>query len=339
MLTYFAPQFKGSEKTNLSFNAIYDNARDINTYNSTREEGFVQLQRKLTKATTVAFRGGFRNVDVDPNSVKIRPELIPLASQPVHLAYVSATFIQDRRDDPIDAHKGWLNTVDTTFGFDVFSQQNCGSIPPPSCVPGRPIFNRTIARNATYHRIRRDIVFARFTTLGAIAPFTSALIPLPERIYAGGTNSHRGFADNQAGPRDPYTGFPIGGNGLLMNTFELRFPLIGDNIGGVLFQDAGNVYSTFSRISFRVHQDTKITVIDNTPYITDFDYMVHAIGFGVRYKTPIGPLRFDVGYALNPPYFYGFTGTQQELITPGEGERNLQHLSRFQFHFSLGQVF
>ena len=183
------------------------------------------------------------------------------------------------------------------------------------------------------------MVFARFTTLGAIAPFTNALIPLPERIYAGGTNSHRGFADNQAGPRDLYTGFPIGGSGLLMNTFELRFPLIGDNIGGVVFHDAGNVYRSFSSISFRVHQDTRITVIDNTPYITDFDYMVHAIGFGVRYKTPIGPVRFDIGYAINPPSFYGFTGTQQDLITPGKGERTLQQLSHFQFHFSLGQVF
>ena len=60
VLTYLAPQFKGSERTNLSFNAIYDNARDINTYNSAREEGFVQLQRRLTKATTAAFRLGFR---------------------------------------------------------------------------------------------------------------------------------------------------------------------------------------------------------------------------------------------------------------------------------------
>jgi outer membrane protein insertion porin family len=339
VLSYLAPQFKGNERVNLSLNAIFENARDINTFNSTREEGFIQFQRRMTKASTIAFRTGFRNVNVDPNSVKIRPELIPLASQPVHLAYVSGTYIQDRRDDPIDAHKGWLNTVDTTFGVDVFNQETCGTLPPPACTPGRPIFNRTIARNATYHRIRRDIIFARFTTLGAIAPFTNALIPLPERIYAGGTNSHRGFADNQAGPRDPYTGFPVGGNGLLMNTFELRFPLIGDNIGGVIFEDAGNVYSDFSKISFRVRQNTSVTVIDGTPYITDFDYMVHAIGFGLRYKTPIGPLRLDIAYAINPPTFYGFTGTQQDLITPGAGERTLQHLSHFQFHFSLGQVF
>jgi outer membrane protein assembly factor BamA len=166
---------------------------------------------------------------------------------------------------------------------------------------------------------------------------------LPERFFAGGASSHRGFAENQAGPRDTGsgiiingvefkgTGFPIGGRALLLNTVELRFPLLGENIGGVFFHDAGNVYSRLGAMSFRVKQRD----------LTDFDYMVHAVGFGIRYRTPIGPVRVDLGIALNPPSFNGLRGRREDLLNPSlpNVEFITQRLSRFQFHFSLGQAF
>jgi outer membrane translocation and assembly module TamA len=63
----------------------------------------------------------------------------------------------------------------------------------------------------------------------------------------------------------------------------------------------------------------------------NFDYMVHALGLGLRYRTPIGPIRVDVGYSINPPRYY---------TDPGEGiDRTQQRLSHIQFHFSLGQTF
>ena len=111
----------------------------------------------------------------------------------------------------------------------------------------------------------------------------------------------------------------------------MRFPLIGDNIGGVLFHDAGNVYSKASSISFRVNQKD----------LQDFDYMVHAVGMGIRYRTPIGPVRLDLAYSINSPRFMGLKGTYEQLLDP-----NLvgvpfvqQRISQFQFHFSLGQLF
>jgi outer membrane translocation and assembly module TamA len=153
-------------------------------------------------------------------------------------------------------------------------------------------------------------------------------IPLPERFFGGGSTSLRGFPDNQAGPRDLVTGFPLGGRALLFHSTELRFPLVGANIEGVLFHDMGNVYSGFKNISFRVHQNN----------LTDFDYMVHAAGFGIRYKTPVGPVRLDLAYSINPPTFNGLKGTYQELLfntaTPA-----IQHVSHFQFFFSIGQAF
>ena len=129
------------------------------------------------------------------------------------------------------------------------------------------------------------------------------------------------------------TGFPIGGETVFVNGVELRFPLIGQNLGGVLFHDAGNVYSSLSNFSFRVKQKN----------IEDFNYMVHAVGFGIRYQTPIGPFRVDIAYALNPTDFVGFRGTREELIDLSLPEllarRERQSLGHFQFHFSLGQSF
>ena len=92
-----------------------------------------------------------------------------------------------------------------------------------------------------------------------------------------------------------------------MNQTELRFPLLGENIGGVLFHDMGNVYSSPSSISFRTDQHG----------MSDFDYMNHAVGFGIRYRTPIGPVRLDLAYSINPPRFIGFSGSFSDLLSAG----------------------
>jgi outer membrane protein assembly factor BamA len=79
----------------------------------------------------------------------------------------------------------------------------------------------------------------------------------------------------------------------------------------------------------------------------DFNYMVHAVGFGVRYRTPIGPLRFDLAYSINPPTFFGFKGTEQDLVNAGVNPCSgpyaslctIQSISHVQFFFSIGQTF
>jgi outer membrane protein insertion porin family len=315
LVNYIAPQFKGNDQLNLSFTALYDDSRDIQTFNSRKVETSAQLAQKLSKANTLQYRIAYRRADV--SELKITPALIPLFSQAINLGSVSSTFIQDRRDDPIDPHRGVYNTLDAAVASNPFGTKTT--------------FTRLLGRNATYHRITRDVTLARSLSIGFINRISTADVPLPERFFAGGASSHRGFNENQAGPRDLLTGFPIGGKALLVNNTELRFPLIGDNIGGVFFHDAGNVYSNLGAISFRFHQRD----------LEDFNYMVHAVGFGVRYRTPVGPVRLDLAYSINSPRFMGLKGTYEQLLDPNlTGVQFVeQRISRFQFHFSLGQLF
>lgn len=314
LFQYLIPQFEGSPNLNLQFNSFFDISKDVRTFSARREEGSIQLGQRFSKANSAQYRFVFRNVNIIGTPL-ISPELIPLLSQPVRVGLISGTFIQDRRDDPIDSHRGIYNTIDIGVAPHTFGSQTS--------------FFRLIARNATYHRITKNLIFARSTYFGDITRLAGLPdIPLAERFFSGGSSSQRAFPDLQAGPRDPKTGFPIGGDALFMNTLELRFPLIGDNIGGVLFNDMGNVYSSVSKISLRFHQDN----------LEDFDYGVQAFGVGIRYRTPIGPVRVDLSLSPNSPRFKGYKGTFEDLIFQ-RGVPVTQRINVFQFHISLGQQF
>jgi outer membrane protein insertion porin family len=328
LLNYSFPRFRGSDKLMLTFTGLYDNTRDVRTFTATRLEGSVQVSEKFSKALTFFYRYSYRRVGV--SSLNISPLIAPQFAAPVRVGELSWNMIEDRRDDPIDPHRGIYTTVDLGLAEHAFgSQRN---------------FLRFLGRNASYHEIGKKLVLARETSIGDLHAFNYSgnpldAIPLPERFFSGGGTSHRGFPENQAGPRDPSTGFPLGGNALLFNQTEIRFPLLGDNIGGVLFHDIGNVYSSFTSHPFRLTQHG----------LNDFDYLVNAVGFGIRYKTPIGPVRIDLAYSINPPRFFGFKGTQQDLFNAGPapcapgaplaGQCVGQSISHFQYFFSIGQTF
>jgi outer membrane protein assembly factor BamA len=246
-------------------------------------------------------------------------------------------------------------------------------------------FARLLAQNSTYHafggkgKVERQFVFARSTTIGIQQPFNDTkvrppgacatdphtnesfcqgfpLIPLPEQFFAGGGNSHRGFGLNQAGPRDPSSGFPVGGTALFINNLELRFPAVslpylGSGFGFAIFHDMGNVFTAQHDMItglLRWHQQNPQQCLSgstpDTQCITNFnnsgyDYTSHAVGVGVRYKTPLGPLRFDFGYNLNPTkYFQTFTQTDP-VTNITTTTIKTQQLRRFNVFFSIGQPF
>ncbi|HZU28941.1 MAG TPA: POTRA domain-containing protein [Bryobacteraceae bacterium] len=335
---YLAPRFRNVDGRNITFTLLYDNELSVQTFASRREQASIQISQNFSKSFHALFRYTYRRDTVQ--NVIIPVLLVPQFLAPDNVALVETDLIQDRRDNPADPHRGIWNTANIGLAGRFFgSQRN---------------FSKVLLRNATYYNITRNTVFARQTQFGVISPFSvpagylpSQYIPLPERFFSGGADSIRAFPFNQAGPRDigapltpggpasAPTGFPLGGNALFINNLEWRFPFMGPNIQGVLFHDMGNVFTDLSHMTFRFTQRND----------QDFNYMVQAAGFGIRYRTPVGPIRVDLAYSINPPSFVGFKGTPFELLqcTPGSTASFCQpvhqSVSHFQFFFSIGQTF
>jgi outer membrane protein insertion porin family len=289
----------------------------------------LNLEKRFSATTVAVLRYDFRRVRaLNINKNRITESQIPLFSLPTRVGSVGASYINDHRDDPADATRGSYSVVDASVAWQDFgSEAN---------------FLRFSGQNATYYRLGSHLIFARDTRFGVESPFGGLRkavvqqenkppvtilthdIPLPERFFMGGSEAHRGFSINQAGPRDLTTGYPIGGNALFLNTLELRVPLAQRRLGFAFFHDAGNVFSSIRTMRLLKFKQSSLS---------DFDYDVNAIGMGIRYKTPVGPLRFDVGYNLNPPRY------QVVNIINGVKVVEVQRLSNFQFFLSIGQSF
>jgi outer membrane protein insertion porin family len=324
-LTYFVPRIFGRSNLNGNFSVLYDDTFAVDTFRAVRREVSSEISEHVSRTITTFYRFAYRDVGV--SDLKISPLLVPHLAQSVRVGIASFYMVHDRRDDPVDPHKGIYTTLDVGLAARALGSQTS--------------FVRVLGRNATYYRLGPKIVLARETQFGVepafdlhgpIDPSDPDPIPLSERFYGGGGSTMRGYPQNQAGPRDGDTGFPLGGSAQFFNSTEIRFPLYGANIRGVLFEDFGNVFSSIGSISFRVDQRN----------ISDFDYMSHAVGFGVRYRTPLGPLRLDIAYSLNPPKYNGFPGDYSQLVqcsASGTCQTSTQHISHIQFFFSIGQAF
>lgn len=348
LLGYSSPNTFASPNFSFQATAYAEKTRDINTFNETRYEGSVQLTQQATPRTTILYRYSFRKVLV--NDLKILPEQIPLFQQPTLVSQFGISWVRDTRDNPADASKGTLNSAD--FGVaDTYFGSSAS-------------FTRLLYQNSSYHPIKRRFSFARSIRIGVLNPYRDTvslsfpvpsgtnlpqLIPLPERFFAGGGTSLRGFALNQAGPRDP-TGFPVGGQAMLVLNQEFRFPMrlpyFGTSLGGAIFYDGGNVYSRASRISFRSSLpkptfDNSATPQCLTNCSNELNYFAHTIGLGLRYATPVGPIRIDLGYQFNRPYFVEAIpcpSSSPSCVVGSLGYRAAQ-LPRFQIFFNLGSSF
>ena len=327
LLSFEAPRVLNSINKTITFTSFFDKTQDVRTFTAERFEGSAQLQHVINKGTQMLYRIVYRRVQVDPKTLQVDPNLIPLLSRPVRVGFPSVTYIRDTRNDPIESFRG----VYTTSNFDIAS----------SIFGSESNFARLVLQNSSYHVIKksggeRRWVLARATRIGIAEPYGTNghdFVPLPERFFAGGSNSHRGFAINQAGPRDLETGFPIGGNALFVNNVELRtppiaLPIVEENLSAVFFHDVGNVFTSPEQMWKSIYKfSQQQQSACKTSMSCNYDYVSHAVGAGLRYKTPIGPVRVDFGYNLNPPFF-----AQGNLNTT-------RRLGRFNFFFSIGQTF
>jgi outer membrane protein insertion porin family len=349
-LTFQNPHFMGRPQLANSISGGYTNVQNISTFQASTLQFDYRLTQKVKRTDTFIYNFEYRRVAVNPATLQVSANLIPQLSQPVRVGGPGITWFHDNRGpSPLDATKGSYTSVQEFFASSKFGSQAS--------------FSRTDVTNSTYYAFgKHKYVLARNTRLGFETTFgpnpnvnssscagvlleTNAscnAVPLPERLYAGGATSHRGFAINGAGPRDLQTGFPVGGNAVFVNTTELRLPaptlpFVGDNVSFVVFHDMGNVFAHVSDMfpSFtHFHQPDEQTCanVSSAFGTCDFNYFSHAVGLGARYKTPVGPIRLDFSYNLDPPSYpviYDFNGA-----APYEGQA-----SHFNFFFSIGQAF
>jgi outer membrane protein insertion porin family len=341
-LSYQNPNFRNHPNLNLTISGGYNNSAVITTYKAAILSAALRLTQRVTKPTTLIYSFSYRRVSVNADTLQVSLEEIPLLAQPVRVGGPGITYIRDTRDVPLNAHHGTFNTGEVFLSDGKFgSQAN---------------FARVDLSNATYYDLgRRHWVIARQTRYGQERSFGDGdeqLLPLPERLYAGGATSHRGFGINAAGPRDPQTGFPVGGAGVFVNTTELRTPAptlrwVGNDLSFVLFHDMGNAFQKSSQVwpsAIRIKQPHSYTCRNvtvpydtyNTPDTCDFNDFSHAVGLGLRYHTPIGPVRVDFSYNLNPPVYPIFTEYSNGVPVQNPHVGSAGH---FNFFFSIGQAF
>ena len=124
-----------------------------------------------------------------------------------------------------------------------------------------------------------------------------------------------------------------------LRTPSAQLPLIGNNLSFVLFHDMGNVFQdpgqVFSSMFTWKQPDTNTCHnLAVTGGLCNFNYMSHALGLGLRYATPIGPIRVDLSENLNPPVYPVLVDSVNGVNSPHVGQ-----LNHFNFFFSLGQSF
>lgn len=279
LTTYGQPHFIGSQWQSLTSFSVERNSENPLFTAGLGDVSF-QVERVLSVKTNTRLqvRYDFNKTDL---SHLLVPQLVLDQDRHVRLSTVSATLIEDTRDKPLDAHRGKFATINLGITPQVFGSS--------------ATFAKLLGQYAYYKSVH-SVVLANSVRLGLAKSIAESFVPTSQLFFSGGGNSLRGFPINEAGPQRlvPFCNVlkgqsgcvnvtvPVGGRQLFILNSEVRFPLhIINALGGVVFYDGGNVYSGINLPSF----------INN---------YTNTVGIGLRYATPIGPVRIDLGRNLNP---------------------------------------
>jgi outer membrane protein insertion porin family len=279
LATYAQPHFLKSQWQSLTSLSL-ERSSENPLFTSGLGDASFQLERVISRKTNtrVQLRYDFNRTYLSHILV---PDLVLARDRNVNLSTVSGTLILDTRDKPLDAHHGSYGTIDFRLT--------------PKALGSSADFTKLFLQYAYYKPVH-STVFANSIRIGLAAPFANSFVPTSQLFFSGGGTSLRSFPIDEAGPQRlvPFCNVlqgesgcvnvtvPVGGRQLFILNSEVRFPLhVNKSLGGVVFYDGGNVYRAINFPSF----------INN---------YTNTIGVGLRYATPIGPVRFDIGRNLNP---------------------------------------
>jgi len=252
------------------------------------------VSRRITRQTSLLLGYGLEHIkrfEVEEEKEKSRKRSINIS------------FTKDTRDYYFNPSRGGYITLEGKVSGGILGgEDNIYSI-----VTSFQKYEKLDGNYVLAYRIRTGYsdVFGKSKSYG---------LPIESRYFTGGGNSVRGFRENSLGPVNE-DGEPIGGRVLLLTNIELRYPLPylkKYNFGGALFFDGGNVWQSMKEITLR---DFRLFTDDGG--LTCRDYM-YSIGFGLRYYTPVGPFRLDIGFPVKRPESVDYT---------------------YWLHISLGQIF
>ncbi|HVF90787.1 MAG TPA: BamA/TamA family outer membrane protein, partial [Blastocatellia bacterium] len=252
------------------------------SFNSDRYTALIQVERRISPTTLAYLSYNFERIS--NYNLDVSPEEIERNRAAVRLGRIGPSFARDTRNNAFDPSAGTF-----TLGSLYYASTLLG---------GNEKFIKMLVEHNRYYAVSRfrDTVYSISGRLGLARPFGGReSLPISERFFGGGARDLRGFGFEEAGPQ--VNGRPLGGNAVVVLNNELRFPIY-SFLGGSVFADTGNV--------FRRVRDIKPSNLTQT------------VGFGLRIKTPVGPVRLDFGFLIiNKP----------------------QNAPSFRRHFTLGSSF
>ena len=267
------------------------------SFNFARRGFSAEVGRRISAALSLS--GSYQIQETELFDVVIEDEdeqaIVDRLFPQVLLSSFSGSVVHDRRDDQLNPAFGQYFSASGQL-----ADRRIGS---------KVGFLKTYFTGQLFRPVPgpRRIVFASSARLGMAVGFVRdgerLELPASERFFAGGDTTVRGFALDQLGTPDVIdaNGFPVGGDALVIFNGELRVPLV-RSLGVVGFIDSGNVFKRTTDI--------------------DLGQLRSAAGFGVRFQSPIGPIRVDLGFKID-----------RRDITPGRRE------PLNAWHISLGQAF
>ncbi|MEO7794362.1 MAG: BamA/TamA family outer membrane protein, partial [Thermoanaerobaculia bacterium] len=262
---------------------IYDEHEDRPDFVVDRRGGQLVIGRDLGRWSLQSFLS-YRLVELEADDEFFNSE-IPLDSRNGRVASVTPTASYDRRNDPLDPTRGWNSSLQLEYAFPALAAD--------------ADFLKLFGQATAYLPLGRLGVLAGSFRGGGVEPLgglpgdssraaLEASVPAAELFYAGGRTTHRAYRRDELGvvgetllldpsrsDSDPY---PAGGGGLALVNLEYRFPVAGP-VGGTLFLDGGNVWTDYRDIRTEAFK--------------------WGAGVGVRYLSPVGPLRLEIGWKLD----------------------------------------